>query len=316
MKRFLLAALTVFTAAQFAQAQQAVPNGGFENWAPRNQTPLAPTSWLTTDDLFAAFLGPLAPATNTVRRVTPARGGSYAAEMVDNSVTFLDPTTLMVQTAVLPGIMSLGNTSVPAASAVSGLPYTSRPAALEFFYKLTGANAASDSAAVSVVLTRFVNGQQEVIAEADSLILTPASTFTRFTLPLNYQSGAIPDTLYVDFVSSIVENPTAGTSLIIDDVAFTGTIAATRDLVADAALSVYPTASADGQFTLSTGNQPALLRGALRVTDATGREVLRQPAPAAPLPSRAIDLRGQAPGIYVLRLETASGPLTRKLVVL
>ena len=307
MKRFLLAALALFSAAQFAHAQPAVPNGGLETWAQRGATPLAPTNWLTTDDQIAGAFGiPL--ATNTVRRVTPGRSGSYAAELTNASVPVL---------GVVPGLMVLGNTSVPAASAVAGLPYTSRPVALEFYYKLTGPNAATDSAAAVVVLTRFVNGQQETIAETDSVILTPASTFTRFRLPINYLSNARPDTLVVAFISSSIDNPTVGTSLIIDDVTLTNTMSATRrDAVADAALSVYPTASADGQFTLSTGSEPARLCGALRVTDATGREVLRQPAPASPVPTRTIDLRGQAPGVYVLRLDTASGPLTRKLVVL
>jgi hypothetical protein len=304
MKHFFLSLLALVAATTLAHAQQAVPEGGLENWATRSGS-LAPTGWLTSADLLAASGFPF-PVVTTAR-TTVSHGGTYAAELTNASLFGF---------GTLPGALLLG-TSLNENSGYDlpgGVPYTSRPAALEFYYKLTGAQAADDSAFVQVMLTRTSGGQEEVIAEAGQL-LAPAAGYTRVVLPLQYISGATPDSLRLGFASASAQEPTLTTTLTIDDVTLTGTALATRDAVANAALNVYPSHSPDGQFTISTGNQPALLCGAASVSDAAGRVVLRLPA-SAPVPTRSLDLHGQAPGVYVLRLETTSGPLTRKLVVL
>jgi hypothetical protein len=306
MKRFLLSVLAVVSTISISRAQ-AVPQGDFESWFASTSGSLTPSGWLTTADVLAAAGFPL-PVTTT-SRVT-GHSGSYAAELGNTSFLGVAP---------LPGILFLGSTininsgfDLP-----GGVPFTGRPARLELYYQLTGANAANDSAFVQVDLTRTVGGVAEVVASGSQLFLTPASTFTLATIPLVYTPGSgTPDTLRIGITSSAGQSPTVGTAFTVDDLVLVGTVTATRDALADAALSVYPTSSPDGEFTLSTGTQPALLRGAISVSDATGRVVLRQAAPATAVPSRHFSLRGQAAGVYVLRLETASGPLTRKLIVL
>jgi hypothetical protein len=306
MKRFFLSLLALVSVSTLAHAQQAVPEGGLENWATRSGR-LVPTGWQTTADLLTAAGLPFPVATTA--RTTVSHGGTYAAELTNASLFGL---------GTVPGALLLGTRINPSQTSSydmpCGVPYTSRPAALEFYYKLTGPQAADDSAFVQVTLTRTSGGQEEVIADA-SQRLVPAAGYTHVVLPLQYTSGATPDTLRLGIAAASAENPTLTTTLTIDDFTLTGTALATRDVVANAALSVYPSHSPDGRFTIATGNQPGLLCGALHVSDAAGRVVLRQPA-TTPVPTRSIDLHGQAPGVYVLRLETPSGPLTRKLVVL
>lgn len=301
MKQFLLSLVAVCTAG-VAQAQQAVPQGGLENWVIRNGV-LAPTGWLNTDDLLVAAGFPF--VTGTVTRSGTARSGSYAAQLATSNAPLLGK---------VPGLLIIGSRLDLGAEFPGGVPYTGRPARLEFYYKLSGAGVANDSAAVQVALTRTVAGKAQMVAEGVKLLLTPASAYTLVTVPLQYQSSAPPDSLRLLFSSGNADNLTVGTTLTVDDVVFTGTATATRDAVADAALSVYPTSSPDGRFTLAAPDQPALLRGALRVSDATGRVVRTQPA-VAPASTRVVDLRGLAPGLYVLRLETEAGPLSRKLLV-
>ena len=75
-------------------------------------------------------------------------------------------------------------------------------------------------------------------------------------------------------------------------------------------VSVYPNPSASGVFTITTVGAPPT--GTYAVLDATGRRVA---AGALSGPETALDLRGQAAGVYALRLTWADGrTLTRRLV--
>jgi hypothetical protein len=305
MQRFFFTLLTFF-AALSTQAQQAVLQGTLENWAPRPPAAQAPTGWLTTDDLVEALAGVRIP-TGAVTRSTASRSGMYAAQLTTTTVPLL---------GAVPGAIVLGTRfnlssdfDIPA-----GMPYTSRAARLEFYYTLTGPAVATDSALALVQLTRTVGGAQQVIAEGERYLLTAAPTYTLGSVPLQYRSNAQPDSLRLLFLSGNSNNLTPGTTLTVDDVTMVGLVTATRDAVADAALSVFPTTSPDGRFALTAPTQPGLLNGALRVTDAVGRVVLTQAATAA-AGTRTVDLHSQAPGVYLLRLETATGPLTRKVVV-
>lgn len=307
MKQFLLPLLVAITAG-VAQAQQVVPQGSLENWAPRPPAALAPVGWLTTDDAIAIAAGqPLPFSVGAVTRTTSSRSGTYAAQLTSsNSLLGSVPGLLLLG----PRINDNSNFDIPA-----GVPYTSRAARLDFYYRLTGTNLVNDPAFVQVQLTRTVQGVEEVIAEAMQNLTVGVATYTLRSLQLQYRSNATPDTLRIAFASSEdFPGATVGNSLFVDDVTMAGLVTSTRDAAADAALGVYPTASSDGRFTLTAPAQPALLAGSLRVTDALGRLVLVQPA-GPPAATRAVLLAGQAPGLYLLRLDTPTGPLTRKLMV-
>jgi|SRR6476661_329851 len=303
--RFALSLLGGLTLLATAPAQaQTFANSDLENWAMRNSTQ-APVDWLTTDDVFSAVIGTPLPFTlGTVSRTADRQSGSYAAKLETVSNPFLGDT--------LPGLLVLGNRFSTQGGLPGGMPFTARPASLQFYYKLTGANAANDSAQVVVALTRNVNGSQTPIAGAQRLLLTPTSTYTLVTLPLVYTPATFsPDSVHIIITSGGADMPTPGTALYIDNLRFTGTSAA-RDAKLDAALSVYPNPST-GRFTLNS-TEPALLAAPLTVMDATGRCVLRAEA-ARPAATRALDLSGQPGGIYTLQLQTAEGIVTRKLVV-
>ncbi|WP_165768257.1 T9SS type A sorting domain-containing protein [Hymenobacter amundsenii] len=105
--------------------------------------------------------------------------------------------------------------------------------------------------------------------------------------------------------------------LLLDDVQLVGTVTSARaGTTAPAALQVYPNPSASGEFSLASLTDAALATAPLTITNATGRQVLRQgAAPASAAAGRLVDLRGQRGGVYLLRLETAAGPIVRKLVI-
>ena len=82
-----------------------------------------------------------------------------------------------------------------------------------------------------------------------------------------------------------------------------------------AQLIVAPNPSPAGRFQLSAPTAPALASAPLTVLDLTGRVVLAQPALVMLSPTRELDLSSLRTGIYVLRIDSKEGLLTRQLVV-
>ena len=282
-----------------AQTPTAVPNGNLETWSPRNGVEL-PANWSTGDDI-ANILGfPLLLVPRTVTKSADSHGGSFAARIQNAGNAALS----------LPGVMILG--SIKAQNSRAGVPYTSRPARLQFWYKLTGPSAATDMASALLILSN----KSDSVATTRQM-LAPQAAYTLVELPLRYYSNQQPDTLRIAFAAGIAPNASTTSILFIDDVQLVGTVTSTRaGSAAPAALQVYPNPSANGEFSLASLTDAALATAPLTITDATGRQILRQgAAPASAATGRLVDLRGQRGGVYLLRLETAAGPVMRKLVI-
>ncbi|UOG76449.1 T9SS type A sorting domain-containing protein [Hymenobacter tibetensis] len=278
---------------------QAVPNGNFESWQQRNGSE-RPVNWSTTDDLLNAIGVPL--ATDAVSKTPDKQSGSFAAKLENKSFGVLETSAFL----------ALGTLPSSDDEDFLGVPFTDRPTHLEFHYKQTGTNIADDSARVIVALTKYVNGEREVIAGAISLLNAAPSTYTLMSLPLQYQSGLTPDSVLILFQSATAETFTVGNALYLDGVAFTSRVAATRNARLAEVVQVYPNPSATGLFTLTAPGPAATLAGAtLTVTDAQGRTVVRQPFVGA---RHTLDLQHQPAGFYVLRLDTPQGIVVQRLV--
>ncbi|WP_201983224.1 T9SS type A sorting domain-containing protein [Hymenobacter rubidus] len=300
----LLACADLFLTAP-ARAQ-TFTNSNLDTWAVRNGVD-APANWQTTDDVAAYFIGARFP-TNAVVKTTVVHGGTYAAQL---------QTQLLLGLGQIPGAITLGTSlqgiALPLGSSLpSGIPFTTRPANLQFYYQLSGPQAVADSAAMAVKLMRRVNGVATVVAQARYYVRALASTYTLASVPLQYSSALTPDSVSLVFLSGTARAITVGTVFRVDDVSFTGTATATRDAAQNAALSVAPNPSADGRYLLSS-TEPALLAAPLTVLDATGRTVRRELAPAPAL-SRTLDLNDLPAGLYTLLLTTPNGTVSRRLV--
>lgn len=302
--RFLLTAVAgtgLLALATQAQAQ-TFPNSTLDAWVTRNNIE-TPVNWQTIDTEIAAQVP--VPVPPTVTKTAVARNGPFAAQLATQN---------LLGVVTLPGTMILGNSPKGGGDIPGGLPFTARPAALQFYYQLSGPRAVADSAYMAVELTRLVNGNVEVVAEGEHYFRALAGTYTLVTVPLRYRSSLAPDSVSMGFISGAADNITAGTILRIDDIAFTGTATATRNAVLNAAFSAAPNPSPDGHYLLQ-GLAPALLAAPLTVLDATGRVVRREPAsaPAAAGTARALDLSALPAGIYTAQLFTTDGLVTRKL---
>lgn len=296
-----------------ARAQQAVPNGTLETWVTRNNGD-APAQWLTTDDVIQElFPMPGIPASGTVVKSTMAHGGNFAAQVSNRAISGL---------GTAPGLILLGNrvgniNRADSLEQLGGLPYTARPAQVQFYYRFTGTVAAPDDRPIaSVLLTKTSGGVQQVVAAGRLYLPTMATAYTLATVPLKYKAGFAPDSIHIAFGSADFNggNFTTGNTLFVDDVTLTGVVAATRDAQLQAAVSVFPNPSASGRFTVSAAQEPALLTAPLTVTDALGRVVLRQAAAPAAGP-RVVDLSQRPAGVYSLRLDTPRGPVVHQLLI-
>ena len=284
---------------------QTFPNSNLDTWATRTTSVStgvdAPTNWVTLDDLAAAELKQRLPfSTGTVTKAPTARTGPFAAQL-QTQTFFGDP---------IPGIILVGSS---VNGGMGGIPFTGRPAALQFYYQLSGPRAVADSAGVIVQLTRRVNRTQVIIARTFYFLPALAATYTLATVPLTYTSGMAPDSLFLGFSSGFAENITVGTVLRVDDITFTGTATATRDAALAASIGLAPNPSPDGRYTFSAA-EPALLAAPLVVLDATGRVVRRETAPLRPVATRALDLSDLPAGVYTVQLFTPRGLVTRKLI--
>lgn len=299
---------------------QTIPNGTLDTWATRSSVE-APTNWLNTDDAIAATSvgAVLAIKTGTVTKSTDVQQGTFAARLESKTVALP-----LLGNLVAPGLLALGNKPSANSDYPGGLPFTGRPAGMQFYYKLAGTNLAADKPTAGVQLTRTVNGRQEAVAVGLLTLTTAADSYTLATVPLTYTSSATPDSIHIAFASgtnvAITTLPptsslTAGTTLLIDNVTMVGVATPNRTALNTRSLSVYPNPSASGVFALQV-DEPALRAAPYSVLDITGR-VVRTAAAAAPSGApRTIDLRGQAAGLYTLRLDTSDGrTVVQKLVV-
>jgi len=291
-----------------AQAQ-TITNLDFETWATRNGIE-APANWQTSDDIVHNLIVKQVGLntyinTGTVTKTSPAHGGAYAASLTTRSVTGIS--------GLLSGVLVLGTKLGP--NTIGGVPYTTRPAQLQFYYRYSGPIA--DSAAAIVALTATVSGQPQLVGTGQVYLApTTGASFVQLSVPVAYQLSLTPDSVRVLFSSGAADALTAGANLVIDDVALTGSALAIRaDAGVQALLTVAPNPSTGGRFTISSPDKPELAAAPLEVLDALGRSVARQPAQAAPSGPRELDLSSLSTGIYLLRLDSRQGTIVRQLTV-
>lgn len=305
---------------------QAITNANFETWASPYGTE-APTGWLTTDDVYSYYYGDTRGSyqLGAVSKSTDAHGGSFAAKLTSTAVS-----TNSGGSVVVPGEVVLGaKTGVYYYDVVplGGSAYTSRPSQMQLFYKFNGTVA--DSALALVYFTKTTNGQPALVGFG-GLYLAPAAAYTALAVPISYAtSTAVPDSIHVVLMSGYGQSlfdatngpafPTnikAGSTLLVDDITFSGAPLATRaDASLQELLTVSPNPSPGGRFVISAPARPELAAAPLQVLDALGRTVVQQAAQPVPSGQRELDLSALQTGIYTLRLDSKQGILVRKLTV-
>jgi hypothetical protein len=297
-----------------AVAQSTLSNGTFETWATQNNVE-APAQWITSDQIAAELL---LVGLNGVTKSAEVHGGQFAARL-----NFRNVPIPLVGNIPVPAVLLLG-TKIPNISPTNlprtqediirlrpgGIPFTARPVSLQFWFKYTG--AATDAGQAGVVLSN----KGQLVGQGTLPLTGGVSSYTLANLPITYSSTVMPDTVRIFFVAGTNQTPSATAALFIDDVTLPLTVTANRNPALEAALVVYPNPSSNGDFSLASLQKPGVATAPFTITDAAGRVVKQQGAvPVSAANGRLISLRGQPAGVYLLRLSTPEGTLTRKLLI-
>jgi hypothetical protein len=198
---------TILVLCQILNAQQ-LPNPSFENWdiltdsSPHDD--LA-TSWNTVNSSLDAFTaGTLGP---TCYQSTDFFTGAFSIYLVSVSPPF--PTFPVVN-----GIATTGTINTSTYDVEGGVAYTLRPDSLAGWYKSNP--QAGDLPTIEVVLKDAAN---DTIGWARFKGPTFAvTTWTRFSVPVVYSSGAIPTQAASLLSASDGFNAVPGSELWVDDI--------------------------------------------------------------------------------------------------
>lgn len=270
---------------------QAVPNGDFENW---NDMGLYedPQGWATFN-FFAVFGGP-----ETVTRSTNAHGGNYSARLE----TVVEDFDGDGNNDTLPGVMYLGLMDFLNEEMVEGAPFSERPDSLTgWFHYLP---AVSDAAYIELQLTRWnsTDGMQESVGGGE-LMLEETTDWSRFSLPIEYLSEEMPDTVRIMMIANTMA-PSNGSELFVDDFAFVTNSTASAPELQKGGLIYYPNPANASLTVVADQNET------IEVYNALGKLVATVQADASEKTIIATD--GYYNGVYFLK--TTGGKLHRFVV--
>lgn len=194
-----------------------IPNGGFEDW---HIYPLTiyetPAGWTDNDILYQHF----DPGYKgiTVLKTTLSHSGKYALEI---STAFDHGDT------VNGGVYSTGNLDslllLLQHKAAAGFPCDRKYGDFTGYYIFTC--LPGDTAVFGAILTRWNWAKQSRDTIVNSVLRTGdmQSNYVPFVVPLKYHiKNEVPDTAFISIGIQSAKQPKIGTTLIIDDLSFSG----------------------------------------------------------------------------------------------
>jgi len=212
--------MTAILLLSFSNLFAQIPNGGFENWKVYPNTIYeTPQNW-TDNDLMYQHFDPGYKGI-TVLKTTQSHSGRYALQMgitADHNDT------------VNGGIYSTGSVDsllLWLNHSSAGFPCAQRYATFTGYYIFN--SIPGDSAAFCAVLTKWnwAKKTRDTIVNSTLLIGDSHPDYVPFTVPLKYRvRDEVPDTAFIFITiatqSQSAKSGKAGTTLIIDDLTFSG----------------------------------------------------------------------------------------------
>ena len=211
MKKLLIISSILITAPIYRGLAQ--PNGSFENWSTTFGV-IDPDNWQTGNLL--SLLSPPNPLSAFKAIGVDKHSGNYALKLQTIYLNNNPDPNLFLDTM---GIAFTGKILINPVSSTMGYPYTGRPAMLEFWAKYQPVGG--DNAEVGVLLKKW-NGVSSDTVAFGSVIIGAVSQYTLFQCNLVYRLPELPDSAGIALSSSLKTTARVGSTLFIDDLAFTG----------------------------------------------------------------------------------------------
>ncbi len=260
MKKNLLLAATAILFFGFANAQNAIPNPGFETWT--NQGAYDdPAGWGTIDQPVSSACFCRGTAVKT----------AVAAEVHSGALAMkLKTISVFGQTA--PGIAATGTINQSTAAVDGGVAYNLRPDSIVGWYRY--APVGTDTGSVEITLSKWNTGtgMRDMVAKARFIKTTSVASYTRFTKPLVYSLPGAPDTMVVIIMSSSGSVPQVNSTMLLDDVNLIINTTGIKSTIANVSASVYPNPN-NGTFNIHLSDYE---NANVEIYNAVGQKVVIQ----------------------------------------
>lgn len=186
-------------------AQNPIPNPDFEEWSGGE-----PVGWNTINQTVfgTSFVC-------VTREQSNPQSGSYCAKIqtVTENIFLVGPVTM-------PGIVSLGEITLDILNQTGtvngGVPIDTRPNQLNGWFRYQPGSG--DSCIIGIGLSRWNGTGRDTLAYAYQTIGGQTTTWTPFSLPIEYLIWEMPDTMNIMFFSSnlLTGSPVTGSTLWVD----------------------------------------------------------------------------------------------------
>lgn len=296
MKRiFTLIVATIFSGVVAAQ----IPNAGFETWTTTSGYDV-PTGWDQLNSMTSSM------STYTCTKGTPGAVGSSYIKLVSKTVTGM---------GVMPGVAVSGVIDMASFTPKSGFASTVRPVSLTGSWQYMAFG--SDQGHIAVLLSKWntAMNMRDTVAFTDYMLPGMAMSWATFTIPLTYQSTAVPDSAII-VLSASGTTPVNSSYLYVDNLAFTGTVPTAVNSIANnkSPFSIYPNPASETatiNFT-SSSNQNVNVH----ISDMSGKLVKSVEQPVQNGKNQIhLDLKGLIKGMYLIVLNNETETETQKLIV-
>lgn len=320
-KLFTLSLIILACAATFAQT---IPNASFEDWSDAT-TPVGWNSKFSTSFPieYSGISATVVIDYNAATRYADAHQGTYSAQLRTQTAN-LQIMGMTVYSINLPAIMQLGQFNF---NGISDLDFENIDVnALDLTQYLNGGIACNqipqkmtawiayapydgDTMHAAVVLTRWNNGQREIVAQGNFASGDNDTDFRQIEVPIAVVSGmegVTPDTLNIIFTTSM-SMTNENTALVVDDVE----LAMANGIVEVTTLplfSIYPNPATDHIVLspLAAGEYSAQL------FDANGRLAYSASALNG---ETSINTTSFAKGVYMLKVKQGENVKSEKVIV-
>jgi len=201
MKYFTFCFLTVIVTVSLT-AQDTIRNPGMEKWSFHGYY-RDPDGWTT----FNALTG-LLPVITAYQDSVPAEvhSGKFSIKLITKKAVNDTP----------PGMLTTGKVNTTLGIVEGGIPINSRPSVLKGWYQYFPAGP--DTASMEIHLFKWNSRtmSHDEIGTGVKYVSDSAATWTSFSVPVNYVSASVPDTVLMVFWASN-RGPKLNTTLILDD---------------------------------------------------------------------------------------------------
>jgi hypothetical protein len=298
MKRKLFFTITTVLFFNYINAQNAIPNPGFENWTSQGSYDNC-TGWGTIDASISTFCSCAGTAVKTA--VTGEfHSGTLAMKLK----------TLSVFGQTAPGIAATGTINTSTQAVDGGVSYNLRPDSIVGWYRYTPSG--TDTGSVEITLSKWNTGtnKRDVVAHAKFTQNTSVASYARFAQALTYSLSSAPDTMVVILLSSSTTAAQVNSTMWVDDLdlIFNSTTNIATNHLANSLTSVYPNPS-KGSFVIETSSTE---KQTMQLFDVNGKLVLTQTV----IGKTNIDVSNLAEGVYNLSLINSEWFVVNKRVVI